>query len=69
MEKDGAINPYRSMIATLTQQLAELCLVRSTEVKNATKSAPHSDIALDILVANLADAIVDLAMTSPRPPS
>ena len=30
-EKDGAINTYRSTIATLTQQLAELRLVRSTE--------------------------------------
>ena len=68
-EKDGAINTYRSMIATLTQQLAKLRLVRSTEERNATESAPHSDAALDILVANLTEAIVDLALTPPRPPS
>ena len=58
-----------STIATLTQQLAELCLLRSTEERNATESAPHSDAALDILVANLVEAIVDLALTPPRPPS
>ena len=69
VEKGGAINTYRSMIATLTQQLAELCLVRSTEERNATKSTPHSDAALDILVANLAEAIVDSALTPPRPPN
>ena len=69
MEKDGAINTYRSMIATLTQQLAELRLVRSTKERNATESAPHSDVVLDILVANLAKAIVDPALTYPRPPS
>ena len=69
MEKDGAINTYHSTIATLIEQLAELCLVRSTEERNATESVPHSDVALDILVANLTDAIVDLAMTPPRPPS
>ena len=68
-EKDGAINTYLSTIATLKQQLAELRLVQSTEERNATKSAPHSDAALNILVANLADAIVDLALTPPRPPS
>ena len=68
-EKDGAINTYLSTIATLTQQLAELCLVLSTEDKNATASVPHSDAALDTLVANLAEAIVDLALTPPRPAS
>ena len=68
-EKDGSINTYHSTIATLTQQLAELRLVSSMEVRNATESTPHSDAALDILVANLADAIVDPAMTPPRPPS
>ena len=62
-EKDGAINTYLSTIATLTQQLAELCLVYSTEERNATESAPHSDAALDTLVANLADSIVDPALT------
>ena len=36
-EKDGAINTYRSTIATLTQQLAELCLVRSTEEKKCNR--------------------------------
>ena len=41
----------------------------STEERNATESTPHSDVALDILVANLADAIVDPTMTLPRPPS
>ena len=30
---------------------------------------PHSDAALDILVANLAEAIVDPTVTLPRPPS
>ena len=69
MEKDGAINTYRSTIATLTQQLAELRLVRSTEERNAIESAPHSDAALDILVTNLAKAIVDPALIPPRPPS
>ena len=49
--------------------MAELRLVRSTEERNATESAPHSDAALDALVANLADSIVDPAMTSPRPAS
>ena len=68
-EKDGAINTYHSTIATLTQQLAELRLVRSTEERNATKSAPHSDAALDILVTNLAEAIVDPSLTPLRPPS
>ena len=62
-EKDGAINTYRSTIATLTQQLAKLCLVHSTEERNATESAPHSNVALDILVANLAEEIVDPALT------
>ena len=69
VEKDGAINAYLSTIASLTQEVAELCLVRSTEERNATESAPHSDAALDALVANLADLIVDLAMTPPRPAS
>ena len=41
----------------------------STEERNATESVPHSDAALDILVANLAEAIVDPALTPPRPPS
>ena len=68
-QKDGAINTYLSMIATLTQQLAELCLVRSTEDRNATESAPHSDAALDTLVANVAKAIVDPTVTPTRPPS
>ena len=67
-EKDGAINTYCSTIATLTQQLAKLCLVRSTKERNATESVPHLDVALDILVANLAEAIVDPALTPPRPP-
>ena len=35
-EKDGAINTYVSTIASLTQQIAELRLVRSTEERNAT---------------------------------
>ena len=69
VEKDGAINTYRSTIATLTQQLAELRLVRSTEEKNTTESTPHSDADLDILVANLVEAIVNPALTPPRPPS
>ena len=68
-EKDGVINTYRSTIVTLIEQLAKLRLVRSIEVRNATESTPHLDAALDILVANLADAIVDPAMTPPRPPS
>ena len=68
-KKDGAINTYLSMIATLTQQLAKLRLVRSTEERNATESVPHSDVALDTLVNNLAEAIVDPALTPPRPPS
>ena len=68
-EKDGAINTYFSMIATLTQQSTELCLVCSTEERNATESALHSDATLDILVANLAEAIVDPALTPLRPPS
>ena len=68
-EKDGAINTYLSMIASLTQQIAELRLVRSTEERNATESAPHSDAALDTLVANLTDSIVDPAVTPPRPAS
>ena len=68
-EKDGAINTYLSTIASLTQKVAELCLVRSTEERNATESAPHSDAALDTLVANLADSIVDPAVTPPRPAS
>ena len=41
----------------------------STEERNAIESAPHLDAALDILVANLAKAIVDPALTPPRPPS
>ena len=65
-EKDGAINAYLSTIASLTQQVAKLRLVRSTEERNATESAPPSDAALDALVANLADSIVDLAVTPPR---
>ena len=68
-EKDGAINTYLCTIATLTQQLVELCLVCSMEERNATESAPHSDAALDKLVANLANAIVDPALTPFRPPS
>ena len=68
-EKDGAINAYLSTIASLTQQVAELRLVRSTEERNATESAPPSDAALDALVANLADSIVDPAVTPPRPTS
>ena len=39
------------------------------EVRNATKSAPHSDAALDTVVANLVDSIVDPALTPPRPAS
>ena len=68
VQKDAtiAINTYLSRIASLTQQVAELCLVRSTEEKNATDSAPHSDAALDTLVANLADSIVDPAVTPPK---
>ena len=68
-EKDGAINSYRSTIASLTEQLVELRLVCSTEERNATEFVPHSDAALDILVANLAEAIVDPALIPPRPPS
>ena len=68
-EMDGAINTYHSTIVTLTQQLAELRLVRSTEERNAIESAPHLDAALDILVTNLTEAIVDPALTPPRPPS
>ena len=68
-EKDGAINTYLSTIASLTQQVAELRLVCSTEERNATESAPHSDAALDTLVANLVDSIVDPAVTPPRPAS
>ena len=68
-EKDGAINAYLSTIASLIQQVAELCSVRSTEERNATESAPPSDAALDALVANLADSIVDPAVTPPRPAS
>ena len=41
----------------------------STEERNATESSPHSDAALDTLVANLADSIVDPAVTPPRPAS
>ena len=67
VEKDGAINTYLSMIASLIQQVAELCLVHSTEKRNATKSAPHSDAVLDTLVANLANLIVDPAMIPSRP--
>ena len=66
-ENYGAINTYLSTIATLTEQLVELRLVRSTEERNATESAPHSDAALNTLVANLANSIVDLALTPPRP--
>ena len=65
-EKDGVINTYLSTIASLTQQVAELRLVRSTKERNATECAPHSDVALDTLVANLADSIVDPAVTPPR---
>ena len=68
-EKDGAINAYLSTIASLTQEVAELRLVRSIEERNATESASHSDAALDALVANLADSIVDPAVTPPRPAS
>ena len=68
-EKDGAINAYLSTIASLTQEVPELRLVRSTEERNAIESAPHSDAALDALVANLADSIVDPAVTPPRPAS
>ena len=68
-EKDGAINAYLSMIASLTQQVAELRLGRSTKERNATESAPPSDAALDALVANLTDSIVDPAVTPPRPAS
>ena len=68
-EKDGAINTYLSTIASFIQQIAELCLVRSTEERNATESAPHSDAALDTLVAYLTDSIVDPAVTPPRPAS
>ena len=68
-EKDGAINTYLSTIASLIQQVAKLCLVHSTEERNATESAPHSDAALDTLVANLADSIVDSAVIPPRPES
>ena len=68
-EKDGAINTYYSTITTLIQQLTELCLVRSMEERNAIESVPHSNVALDILVANLAEAIVDSALTPQRPPS
>ena len=68
-EKDGAINAYLSTIASLIQQVAELRLVRSTEERNATESAPPSDAALDVLVANLADSIVDPPVTPPRPAS
>ena len=66
-EKDGTINTYLSMITSLTQQGAELCLVHSTKERNATESV--LDAALDTLVANLADSIVDPAMTPPRPAS
>ena len=68
-KNNGAINTYLSTIASLTQQVAELRLVRSTEERNATESAPHSDAALDTLVANLTDLIVDPVMTPPRPAS
>ena len=68
-EKDGAINTYLSTIASLTQQVAELRLVRSTEERNATESVPHSDAALDTLVANLANSIVNPAVTPLRPAS
>ena len=68
-EKDGTINAYLSTIASLTQEVAELRLVRSTEERNATESAPHSDAALDALVANLADSIIDPTVTPPRPAS
>ena len=68
-KKDGAINAYLSTIASLKQQVAELCLVHSTEERNAIESAPHSNAVLDTLVANLADSIDDPAMTPPRPVS
>ena len=66
-EKDGAINTYLSTITSLTQQVAELRLVHLIEERNATESAPHSDATLDTLVANLADSIIDPAVTPPRP--
>ena len=66
VEKDGAINTYLSTIATLTQQLAELRFVSSMEERNATESAPHLNATLDTLVANLAEAIVDPAVTPTR---
>ena len=65
-EKVGAINTYLSTIASLTQQVAELCLVHLTEERNAIESAPHLDVALDTLVANLADSILDPVVTPPR---
>ena len=40
--------------------------MHSTEERNATESAPDSDAALDTLVANLANSIVDPAVTPPR---
>ena len=43
--------------------------MRSTEERNATESVPHLDAALDILVANLVEAIVNPALTPLRPPS
>ena len=49
--------------------MAELRLVRSTEERNAIESEPHSDAALDVLVANLAYSIVDPAVTPLRPAS
>ena len=50
-ENDDAINTYLSMIAILTQQFAEFCLVRSTEERDAIEYALHSDAALDTLVS------------------
>ena len=43
--------------------------MRSTKERNAIESVPHTDAAFDELVANLTDAIVDSAMTPPRPPN
>ena len=43
--------------------------MRSTEERNATESVPHSNPALDPLVANLANSIVDPIVIPPRPAS
>ena len=68
-EKDGAINTYLSTITSLTHQVAELRLVCSIEETNATESVPHSNVALNTLIANLAGSIVNPAVTPPRPAS